>query len=77
MDTKQDGLRDEMFNWLFSEICEAQVTGVPVAVDGRVYSVQEREELQKVMEQGYYMKSYVDDERGKIVQINFDHITNF
>ena len=77
MDTKSDGLRDEMFNWLFSEICEAQATGVPVAVDGRVYSVQEREELHEVMEQGYYMKSYVDDESGKIVRINFDHITEF
>lgn len=77
MDTKSSGLRDEMFNWLYSEICEAQVRGVPVVVDGRVYSVQEREELQGVMEQGYYMKSYVDDEHGKIVQINFDHITEF
>ena len=50
-------------------------TGRPVAVDGKIYSVHEADALKGVMENHYYMKSYTGDESGKIVRIDFDHIT--
>ena len=65
-----------MYEWLLSEIRAAQVTGVPVAVDGKIYSVRDADELKEVMENHYYMKSYTGDEFGKIVRIDFDHITS-
>lgn len=68
-------LRDEMYEWLLSEIKAAQETGVPVAVDGKRYSLQNADELKLVMENHYYMKSYTGDENGKIIQIDFDHIS--
>lgn len=68
-------LRDEMYEWLLSEIKAAQETGVPVTVDGKLYSLQDADELKLVMENHYYMKSYTGDENGKIIQIDFDHIT--
>ncbi|HBI62477.1 MAG TPA: hypothetical protein DDY31_14910 [Lachnospiraceae bacterium] len=73
MESKE--LKDEMYDWLLSELYAAQTTGVPVAVDGRIYSLYEAEELKGVMENHYYMKSYTGDESGKIVRIDFDHIT--
>lgn len=74
METKSKDVKDQMYAWVMSEICQAQEAGVPVMVDGRVYSVQDGEKLQNVMENGYYMKSYVGDSAGKIVRIDFDHI---
>ena len=76
MEQKSYTLKDEMYEWLLSEIKEAQVTGVPVAVDGKRYSLHNAEELKQVMENHYYMKSYTGDEFGKIIQIDFDHITS-
>ncbi|MCI8379324.1 MAG: hypothetical protein HFH72_12530 [Lachnospiraceae bacterium] len=76
MKQKSKELKDEMYEWLLSEIRAAQVTGVPVAVDGKIYSIKEADELKGVMENHYYMKSYTGDEFGKIVRIDFDHITS-
>ena len=76
MEQKSEELKDEMYEWLLSGIRAAQVTGVPVAVDGKIYSVRDADELKEVMENHYYMKSYTGDEFGKIVRIDFDHITS-
>lgn len=76
MEQKSYMLKDEMYEWLLSEIKAAQVTGVPVAVDGKLYSLHNAEELKQVMENHYYMKSYTGDEFGKIIRIDFDHITS-
>lgn len=74
METKSEELKDKMYSWLLSEISAAQSTGVPVAVDGKIYSPHEADKLREVMENHYYMKSYIGDESGKIIQIDFDHI---
>lgn len=74
MDAKSNELKDKMYIWLLSEISAAQTTGVPVAVDGKIYSLHEADELKEVMENHYYMKSYIGDESGRIVRIDFDHI---
>lgn len=76
MEQRAYTLKDEMYEWLLSEIKEAVVTGVPVAVDGRFYSLHNTEELKGVMENHYYMKSYTGDESGKIIRIDFNHITS-
>lgn len=74
MKAKSDHIKRQMFEWLLSEIYSAQEIGVPVAVDGKVYSVQDADKLHSVMESSYYMKSYEGDKSGKIVRIDFDHI---
>ncbi len=75
METKSKNLRDKMYTWVLAEISGAELSGVPVSVDGVVYSMEEKEQLQRVMEDTYYMKSYEEDAQGKIVQIDFAHIT--
>lgn len=74
MEQKSGKLKDEMYEWLLSEIQAAQAAGVLVAVDGKEYSLHEADKLKMVMENHYYMKSYTGDESGKIVRIDFDHI---
>lgn len=74
MGTKSNDIKNQMYHWLVSEIYYAQEIGVPVAVDGKVYSIQDTEKLHSVMEDNYYMKSYESNQEGKIVRIDFDHI---
>lgn len=74
MRAKSKRLKDQMYSWLLSEMRAAEEAGVAFSVDGEFYSTQEAEELYLVMEEGYYMKSYVDDDAGRIVQVGFDHI---
>ena len=76
MERKSNELKDEMYEWLLSEMRAAQTTGVPVSIDGKIYSLGNADELKEVMEDHYYMKSYVGDDFGKIVRIDFDHITS-
>ena len=71
------GLRESMYSWVISEISDAERVGVPVRVDGVLYSTRDARVLHQVMEDHYYMKSYVGDEAGKICEIDFDHITEF
>ena len=67
----------QMYSWVISEISDAERVGVPVRVDGVLYSTRDARVLHQVMEDHYYMKSYVGDEAGKICEIDFDHITEF
>lgn len=74
MGASSEDIKNQMVDWVVSEIYSAQEIGVAVAVDGEVYSVQETDRLHSVMEDNYYMKSYESDARGKIVRIDFNHI---
>ena len=76
MEYKSNEIKNAMFSWVLSEIVQAEHQGVRVKVDGKFYSSEEADELQQVMEEHYYMKSYTGDENGKIVQIDFDHIVD-
>ena len=71
MERKSTGLRESMYSWVISEISDAERVGVPL------YSTRDARVLHQVMEDHYYMKSYVGDEAGKICEIDFDHITEF
>lgn len=74
MEAKSNRLKEEMYAWLMNEISRAEQKGVSVRVDGKHYSSDDAEHLYLVMEDGYYMKSYIGDEQGHIIQIDFDHI---
>ena len=71
MERKSTGLRETMYSWVISEISDAERVGVPVRVDGVLYSTRDARVLHQVMEDHYYMKSYVGDEAGKICEIDF------
>ena len=66
MERKSTGLRETMYSWVISEISDAERVGVPVRVDGVLYSTRDARVLHQVMEDHYYMKSYVGDEAGRM-----------
>ena len=76
MREKSDGLKEQMYSWLLAEMEQAQFAGLGFHVDGRAYTMENAEELYRVMENAYYMKSYVEDGNGKIIQIDFEHLEN-
>lgn len=63
-----------IYNWISSEIDMAEQYGIPVNVDGIRYSSGEEDELFEVLEEATYMKEYLGDPSGKIIQINFDKV---
>lgn len=77
MERKSNGLKETMYSWVISEMRSAENIGVPVKVDGKYYTMRDAGRLHHVMENHYYMKSYIGDEHGRIQEINFDHITEF
>ena len=76
MGTESSRLKEQMYSWILSEMREAEKAGLSFSVDGKFYTSGEAQELHRVMEDSYYMKSYVEDDSGKIVQVDFDHIEN-
>lgn len=76
MGTESNNLKEQMYSWILSEMREAEEVGLACSVDGRPYTSKDARELLMVMEDSYYMKSYVENDAGKIVQIDFDHIEN-
>ncbi len=63
-----------MYSWLLDELEQAESVGVDFHVDGNVYTTADAERLYQVMENAYYMKSYIGDSDGKIIQIDFEHL---
>lgn len=61
--------------WIISEIKEAEKYGIVVNVEGMAYSSDETADLAYVLEDAVYMKEYIGDTEGRIIQINFDKIT--
>ncbi len=64
-----------IYEWIVSEIKEAEKYGIAVNVEGVNYSSDETKELFYVLEDAVYMKEYLGDSEGRIIQINFDKIT--
>ena len=63
-----------IYNWIRQEMEAAEQCGISVEVDGVRYTSRDNGELLRVLEDAPYMKEYLDDERGKIIQINFNPI---
>ena len=74
MEFETDNLKEKMYSWLVSEIRDAEASGINSEVDGVRYSLKDTDKLRNVMENHYYMKSYIGDDNGKIDQINFEQI---
>lgn len=64
-----------IYEWIMGEIREAEKYGILVNVEGVNYSSDETVELFHVLEDAVYMKEYLGDSEGRIIQINFDKIT--
>jgi hypothetical protein len=76
LEKQPDNLKEQMYSWLLSEMEEAECAGLGFSVDGQSYTMGEAGQLYQVMENAYYMKSYVEDDRGRITQIDFEHLEN-
>ncbi len=76
MKEKASNVKEQMYSWILSELQMAEAAGIAFRLDGKTYTTAEAARLHMVMEDGYYMKSYEDDESGKIVQVDFEHIRN-
>lgn len=76
MREKSNDLKEQMYSWLLAEMEEAEFAGLDFHVDGRAYTLQDADRLYRVMENAYYMKSYVEDDEGRITQIDFEHLEN-
>ena len=63
-----------IYEWIRGEIKEAEKYGIVVNVEGVSYSSDETRDLFCVLEDAVYMKEYLGDEEGRIIQINFDRI---
>lgn len=61
-------------NWTFKEIKAAQDKGILVSVDGVIYETYQPEDLVLVLNEADYMKDYIGDDNGKIVQISYNRV---
>jgi hypothetical protein len=73
---ESNNLKEQMYSWLLAEMEEAEYAGVGFSVDGNSYTLGEAQKLYQMMENAYYMKSYVEDGSGRITQIDFEHLEN-
>ncbi|MBE5928143.1 MAG: hypothetical protein E7267_02035 [Lachnospiraceae bacterium] len=62
------------YAWISDEIKYAEKNGIMVSVCGEYYSSYNVKDLMYVLEEGIYMKDYLSDNEGRIVQINFNKI---
>jgi hypothetical protein len=76
LEKQSNNLKEQMYSWLLDEMEAAECAGLGFSVDGRYYTTEEAGQLYQVMENAYYMKSYVEDDSGRITQIDFDHLEN-
>ena len=67
-------LKEQMYSWILAEMEQAEAAGMSVSVDGGPYTLAETDRLYQVMEDAYYMKSYVGDQKGRITEIDFEHL---
>lgn len=71
---RKKGFACDNYEWISDEIEYAEKNGIIVSVCGKYYSSRNRDELMYVLEDGIYMKDYISDSEGKIIQINFNKI---
>lgn len=67
-------LKEQMYSWILAEMEQAEAAGMSVSVDGEPYTLAETDRLYQVMEDANYMKSYVGDQKGRITEIDFEHL---
>ena len=71
---KSSKTKESIYHWISDEIRNAEKYGISVNVGGVNYTSDNDNELLLVLEDAIYMKEYLSDDSGKIVQINFDKV---
>ncbi len=74
MKVESKDLKEQMYDWMVSELEMADAAGVAFCLDGEPYSMDEKESLHRVLEDSYYMKNYTENDAGHIIQIDFIQI---
>ena len=77
MERKSTGLRESMYSWVISEISDAERVGVPVRVDGVLYSTRDARVLHQVMEDHYYIRVMLAMKQAKYVRLILIILRNF
>lgn len=62
---------------LREELYEGLHRGVQIAHNGELVEVEELEAVLVLMEESDYMREYVADRNGRIIQVNYEQITHF
>ena len=63
--------------WIHDEIKRAANSGIPTSVNGVPYDYSNPGIPPVFAENGVYMEDFINDEHGRIVQVNFEHIRRF
>lgn len=66
--------RIEQTAWILAEASKWSFYGVEVKIDGMFYTGESSEVIDHVREDNYYMEDYVSDDKGKIVQVEFNRL---
>lgn len=70
---------DESINDVFTEeILWARNLGINFVIDGRPYSYDnDYQFIYSILSDSRYMRDYIPDEQGKIIQIHLDKVSNY
>lgn len=66
---------DRTTAWILAEASKWSLYGVEVKIDGMFYTGESSEVIDQCSrEDNYYMEDYVSDDKGKIVQVEFNRL---
>lgn len=66
----------EEYQILLKTLLAYQKAGISLTVEGKAKSAEDIADLCVFREAGAYMRDYIQDERGKLIEIRFDKITS-
>lgn len=75
--TRKERLGAKRFIELREELYEGLHRGVQIAYNGELVEAEELEAVLVLMEESDYMREYVADRNGRIIQVNYEQITQF
>lgn len=63
--------------WIHDEIRRAEDSGIPTSVNGVPYHSSDSGSPPVFAENDVYMEDFINDDDGRIVQVNFEQIRHF
>ena len=75
--TGKERSRAKRFMELREELYEGMHRGVQIVHNGEPIEAEEFEAVLILMEESDYMREYVADRSGRIIQVNYEQITQF
>lgn len=64
----------EEYQILLKTLLAYQKAGIALTVEGKAESAEDIADLCVIREAGTYMRDYIQDERGKLIEIRFDKV---